>query len=203
MPPAAKITKQKILDKAIEIVRLEGMNKLNVRYLASKLGCSTQPILYYFKSIDELKTEILNKAFDIYHGYMFSDTNSIHAFLNMGISYVKFAKNEPELFKLIFMDNCNMSLDEYLSYDKDTEKIIKAGMKMTGFDYEEQYAFQTKAWVFVHGLAVMVATKSVDFKDKEILDLVRTAIFEMATGIKWIKQSGKSIEELYQIQRGE
>ena len=44
MPPKARITRDMILDAAFDLVRAEGHEALNVRTLAKRLGCSTQPI---------------------------------------------------------------------------------------------------------------------------------------------------------------
>ena len=44
MPPKVKITKENIVETAIELIKKEGEVSLNARSIASSLGCSTQPI---------------------------------------------------------------------------------------------------------------------------------------------------------------
>ena len=51
MPPISKITKEMILDSGKEIIRAEGIEHLNVRKIALKLDCSTQPIMYQYTHI--------------------------------------------------------------------------------------------------------------------------------------------------------
>ena len=58
MPPKARITQDMILDAAFELVRAEGQEALNVRTLARRLGCSTQPILYNYPTMDALKDAV-------------------------------------------------------------------------------------------------------------------------------------------------
>ena len=55
MPPKVKITKEMIIDVAFEIARSEGAENINARTVSKKLGCSTQPVMYHFKTIEELK----------------------------------------------------------------------------------------------------------------------------------------------------
>ena len=66
MPPKARITKEMILDAAIEVIRENGHENLNVRTIAQRLGCSTQPVLYSFKTVDEIR-EAAYQAADEYH----------------------------------------------------------------------------------------------------------------------------------------
>ena len=66
MPPKVKITKEMIIDAAFEIARSEGAENINARTVSKKLGCSTQPVMYHFKTIEELKKNVYIKA-DEYH----------------------------------------------------------------------------------------------------------------------------------------
>ena len=52
MPPRSKITREMIIDAAYEIVRESGEGSLNARSIADRLGCSTQPVLYVFRTMD-------------------------------------------------------------------------------------------------------------------------------------------------------
>ena len=58
MPPKAKVTREMILDAAFDLVRSEGQGALNVRALARRLVCSTQPILYNFATMEALTRKL-------------------------------------------------------------------------------------------------------------------------------------------------
>ena len=58
MPPIPKISKEMILESSIDIIRKDGIENLNVRNIANKLSCSTQPIMYHYKNMDMLKEEL-------------------------------------------------------------------------------------------------------------------------------------------------
>ena len=52
MPPKAKITRDMIIDAAFEIARNEGAENINARNVSKQLSCSTQPVMYHFKTIE-------------------------------------------------------------------------------------------------------------------------------------------------------
>ena len=62
MPPKAKISKEMIVNAALEIARLTGAENINARTVSQKLNCSTQPIMYHFKTIEDLKKATYQKA---------------------------------------------------------------------------------------------------------------------------------------------
>ena len=62
MPAVRKVSKEQIIDAAVAILRDEGFSAINARSVAKKLGCSTQPIYLSFKSMDELKTALTERA---------------------------------------------------------------------------------------------------------------------------------------------
>ena len=53
MPPKVKITKEDIINAAIEIVKANGEEAINARNIAATLGCSTQPVFSNFASMEE------------------------------------------------------------------------------------------------------------------------------------------------------
>ena len=59
MPPKAKVTREEILSACVDIIRESGFSAVNARALASRLGCSTQPIFSNYQSMEELKKDAL------------------------------------------------------------------------------------------------------------------------------------------------
>ena len=66
MPPKPKVTRQMILDAAFGLVREKGVESLSVRAVAEVLGCSTQPIMYNFKTVEELLDAVYQVADDFH-----------------------------------------------------------------------------------------------------------------------------------------
>ena len=83
---------------AFRLIRERGHEALTARSLASALGCSTQPIMYQFPNLDELRELTYQKA-DVFHTEYLLAAGDI---LEMGLRYVRFAKEEPQLFRFLF-----------------------------------------------------------------------------------------------------
>ena len=99
MPPTAKVTKADIVGAALTIVRNKGATELNARAIASLLNCSTRPIFSNYKSMAELRTDVIRSGREIYQSYIekgMSDP-SLPAYKGSGMAYILFAKEEKEL----------------------------------------------------------------------------------------------------------
>ena len=103
MPPKPKYTREQILECAYELVRAEGIDSLSARNLAAKLGTSTAPIFTAFKGIDELIANVRSKAYELYTKYIDKGLEMTPPFKGTGLMYIKFAKDEPNFFKMLFM----------------------------------------------------------------------------------------------------
>ena len=62
MPPKARITKNMVIEAAFETVREAGAESINARTIAQKLSCSTQPVMYHFKTMEQLKRAVYTKS---------------------------------------------------------------------------------------------------------------------------------------------
>ena len=82
------------------------------------------------------------------------------------------------------MQKTNLNAEKFVMTDAIGDNVIKAGQKLTGFSYEEQKKFHIKVWIFTHGIACLVATKTVEFSDEEISNLLENTVAEMARGLK-------------------
>ena len=75
MPPKSKITKEMIIDAAFAIARKEGAEKITARAISEYLKCSTQPVLYHFATIEEIKKAAYGKTNEFQLlGTIFQDT---------------------------------------------------------------------------------------------------------------------------------
>ena len=98
MPPKAKITRDMIIEAGLQIVRTEGTESLNVRRAAAELDCSTQPVMYHFKTVSDLKAAVYERANDLHTAYILTpDAEAADPFLSVGLRYIRFAAEEPHL----------------------------------------------------------------------------------------------------------
>ena len=62
MPAVRKVSKEQIIDAAVDVLRDDGFSAINARSVAKKLGCSTQPIYFSFRNMEELKAALTERA---------------------------------------------------------------------------------------------------------------------------------------------
>ena len=128
MPPKVKITKEDIVNAAVEIVRKSGDQAINARDIANVLGCSTQPIFSNFASMDELRLAVVEKADILCNQYMEREVASgkYPAYKANGMAYIRFAKEEKELFRLLYMrDRSREIVLEDTEKNRQMEQMVK------------------------------------------------------------------------------
>ena len=158
MPPKVKVTKDEILNAAVTIVRQSGALAINARTLASILQCSTQPIFSNFATMDELRLAVVEKADDLCRDYMHQEIEAgvYPAYKASGMAYIRFAKEEKELFKLLYMRDRSA---EWVVKESDiNDKMELMVQHNTGLDAADAKLFHLEMWAYVHGIATMFAT---------------------------------------------
>lgn len=182
MPGIAKIQKEDIVNAGFKIAKSKGMEGINARDIAKMLNCSVQPIFYQFENMEEVNKAIYDKIYKLYQEYMLSGKGKEKEYKQMGLSYIKYAKDYPEFFKIIFMQRTSLNAENFIMADKIGDDVIKAGQKLTGLSFEEQKEFHVKVWMLTHGIACLVATGTIDITEKEIEEILESTVREMATG---------------------
>lgn len=182
MPRRMTFTRDIVIHTTYELVKKEGMESVNARRIAKELNSSVHPIFRHFKDMEELKAVVYEKIYAKYQEYMSSGMSEDKAYKKMGLSYIKFAKDYPEFFKIIFMQKTNLKAENFMMVDTMGDDVIKAGQVLTGLSFEEQKKFHIKVWIFTHGIACLVATKTIEFTEEEISELLGSTVLEMLKG---------------------
>lgn len=167
MPPRVKITKEDIIKMAVELVRKNGAESLNARAIALALDCSTQPIFSNFKTMEELFEATIVAAYEIYLGFIKNEVESekYPKYKAFGMAYIRFAREEKELFKLLFMRDRR---GEDLSPSPDFKESVKLIMEANAIDEEKATLMHLEMWSCVHGIGTMLATSFLSLDDELI-----------------------------------
>lgn len=175
MPPKVKVTSEQIVEAALQIVRDSGFENLNARALAEKIGCSVHPIFRVYESMEGLKSEVYKEAEKLYNAKMIEAMNDADdGFQKMGLAYIEFAKNEKNLFKLLFMSDVfdGKSMLEIVGSTEGDDEVIEMLCMMTGLNAEHAKELYAGLWLTTHGIATMYATNNCRFSDAEIQRLL-------------------------------
>ena len=158
MPPKVKVTKEDIVGISLSLVRESGADALNARTIAAKLECSTQPIFSNFATMDELRLAVIEKADELFGEYIKREVESgeYPSYKASGMAYIRFAREEKELFKLLYMRDRSQEASEKESCI--TDGVMQIASDATGLSGDNIKLFHLEMWAYVHGIATMFAT---------------------------------------------
>lgn len=171
MPPRVKITKKDIIKTAVELVKANGAQGINARAIAASMNCSTQPVFSNFRTMEELEKATLTAAYEIYLDFIKKEVKSgkYPQYKSFGMAYIRFAKEEKELFKLLFMRD---RTGEDLSEPPDFEESVQMIMKANGVTIEKARLMHLEMWTCVHGIGTMLATSFLSLEWDMISDML-------------------------------
>lgn len=181
MPRSNMFTKEQVLDAALQLTRKKGISAVSARSLGSELGSTSRPIFSHFENMQDVQTAIIDKANKLYLAYINSEISSgkYPAYKASGMAYVRFAKEEKELFKLLFMRE--RTHEETLKDPEEMDKLLSLICDQIGIDMDAARLFYLEMWTFTHGIATMIATNYYEWNE----ELVSIALSDMYSGLKW------------------
>ena len=197
MSKPTKITKELILEKAFEIAKTQGIEKVSNREIAKKLNSSIRPIYYQFKNSEELYNELLIKMEEYFYRFLLDTTiENIPKYKQVGINYIKFAKRETNIFKALFMRKTNLVVENFIEQTKEFKEVEKFIKISTNLKDEEIKKFHVKMWIFTHGLATLVANNTINLTDNQITELLSyefqaLMLLEENPNNKWVLNKGE------------
>ena len=107
-------TREDIVEAAFQVVRNQGRKKLSARAIANELNSSTMPIYSTINSMKELEQEVGQKFTELLLQYCLTPWTG-NFLVDWSFGYVRFAKDEKELFRIMFLDD---EPSEFSDYEK-------------------------------------------------------------------------------------
>ncbi|MDU6265399.1 MAG: TetR-like C-terminal domain-containing protein [Anaerocolumna aminovalerica] len=180
LPPIAKYSRADIIAAALNLVRKA--EEITARGLGAELGTSTRPIFTAFRNMEEVQRETVLAARALYNGYVERGLAEENAFKGVGMQYIAFAREEPGLFRLLFMTayKAPFDLDNVLpAIDENSDKILASIQNAYGLSWELSYRLYQNLWIFTHGIACLYATGVSRLTEEE----VSARLTEVFTGL--------------------
>ena len=168
--PKAKISKEMVIEAAFEVTRIMGSENVNARTVSEKLGCSTQPVMYHFAKIEEMKRAVYDKANLFHTEYLMNIENSENGImLGIGLNYIRFAIREPNLFRFLFQSG--FAAENSLLDMIDSEEllpVLSAMQVAMGMDMEQTKEVFLTIAMFAHGYASIIANNGLEYDEKVV-----------------------------------
>ena len=171
MPPKARITREMIVEEGFQIARAEGPDKITARSVSQRLGCSTQPVLYSFHSVEEIRAAVYQRA-DAYHSQwlMRGERDYGDPMLNIGMNYIRFAVEEPRLFRFLFQSDsfAGAGLTDLMGMEA-LEPMIGLLAQEAGVTQAAAREIFMTLFVLAHGYASLFANNSMVYDETQIV----------------------------------
>ena len=174
MPAVKKVSKDDIIDAAIDVLRDDGFSAINARSVAKKLGCSTQPIYFSFKNMEELKSALTERAIEM-HTKRVRDSLRSHEgndsrYSSYGMGFVKFAAEEKQLFRWLYLEGKQLG-----PYQNDVllPEVIAVIMDEFGYSEDAARRFHQDMIYFSYGLAILANTDHLHLTEAELREAFR------------------------------
>lgn len=185
MPPKSKITREQIIDAAFAIARTEGAERINARSVAARLSCSTQPVMYHFAAVEDLKRAVYEKADEFHTACLMDFSEGEDPMLGMGLRYIRFAAQEPHLFRFLFQSNHFAGKTLYeLTGAPELEPVFTILQASASAGREDAVEIFHLLFLFVHGCAAMLANNAIPYEERTAIRRLKLAYAGAVAAVK-------------------
>ena len=173
------ITKEIILETALQMLIRDGYGAITVKTLATEIGCSTQPIVWHFENMIGFRKAFFEYCIDYAKSQFTVWNGSLDDLLTeTARGYITIACNMPHLFRFVFVDNkdeCkNSDVAQKLQLDN-TKKIVQLLCKEKGLTEPQAASFLMNYEFYIHGIASYTASGFVNYPEEEIIAMANRA----------------------------
>lgn len=175
MPTSPKIPKETILKHALDMLIQDGYSAINIKTLAKRIGCSTQPISWHFGNMENFRNALTAYALEYANKKMLSSSEGMSAFSNVGIGYIDIAFDEPNLFRYLYMTGESGyyagGFDILTTADANFAMIEQIASQLeTSADKVRDFFRNTI--IYTHGLACFVVSGLIKSSKEELYAMV-------------------------------
>lgn len=180
--------KEDLIQIALDVIAKEDVDKLTLKVLADATGTSRSAIYKHFKNKDALIEAMIVRGFDKFDAdttVYLKDTKKslIDRFYLTGKLYVEFARENPNLYRLLFGKKYAHIREETLSIkDEDCsgfaalKKMVEEAQQQGVYKKEDNYKQSIVIWATMHGVASLIIDGFMDVE--EVYEDLYNTLFE-------------------------
>lgn len=187
MPPKPKFTKDEVVMAALEIAKRSGMDAVVAREVARQLGATTGPIFTYYATMDELKEDAYKMAVAECKAYMSECMNYTPAFKEFGLRWIRYAKENPNLYALLFMmKGAHKRVKGVINEDfaDIVEPMSEEIRKAFGVEEKDAIELLNTMLVYAHGIAALEVNGLITYTEKELSEQMSIMCLSIVQGLK-------------------
>ena len=169
MAPKNKFTRKEMVAAAVRVVQKRGAAALTAKSLAEELGTSTQPVFTCFGTMEALKAEVYVAAERLFDEYLTKGLKEKLSFLGFGSQYIRFARKEPELYRLLFLMRPDDVGSGAFAAMRHMQELVRPSLvEIYHISAQEADRYFRDLWLVVHSLATLIVTGDCPYSDREI-----------------------------------
>ena len=170
MPPKVKFQKNEIVQAALNIAREKGIDAVTAREVAAALQVSPRPIFTWFASMEELKAEVYALARARYRTQLEQGLSGPIPFLGLWRQYIRFAREEPELYKLLFLTRPGSVSGGAMEALRFSQELARPSlMRIYNMDADTADKYFRDIWLAAFSFATLIVTDDCPYTDEEML----------------------------------
>lgn len=187
MAPRNKFTREEMIAAAVRVAREKGIDALTAKALAAELGVSTQPVFTCFHTIDEAKQEVYAEAEKMYDSYVQEGLSEPIPFFGFGMQYIRFAKEAPELYRLLFLTTNGDTGSNAMKALQHSQNLVRESLRqMYHIDAMTADRYFRDMWLVMHSLATLIVTGGCPYSEREIGNILTGFSVSLYKAIKEI-----------------
>lgn len=157
-----------------------GAENINARTVSQKLSCSTQPVLYHFKTIEDIRIAAHKKSSGFHIDYVTNLSGKYErSMLEVGMRHIQFAVEEKNLFRFLFHSNyyTGVSLSDWLT-EKNFGSLFSILERQAKVDKRQAYSIFSQIFLVTHGVAGLLANNAMVYDETYYINALSNAYFE-------------------------
>ena len=165
-----------IIQAAVEVARQSGHESINARTVSERLCCSTQPVMYHFSTIDAMKRAAYAQVDHMHTEFLMTIPPDRDPVLAIGLNYIRFAVEEPRLFRFLFQSGYAQEKDlPEIADSGELAPVLAAMRDGAGLSMEKTGNVFISVALFAHGYASLIANNHLEFDEKLISERLERA----------------------------
>jgi AcrR family transcriptional regulator len=183
--------KEEFLKIAFDFIHHEDVDKLTLKVLSDATGTSRSAIYRHFSSKDALMEEIIRRGFEEFDAITSPTLGNqevplVDRFYNTSKIYIAWAKENPNLYRLLFGRKYAYIREEILSIKEETcdafgalKKAVEEGQAKGILKKEDSLRQSVVIWASLHGLSSLIIDGFMDvaeLSDELVDDMFRSLL---------------------------
>lgn len=170
MPPKVKFQKEEIVNVALNVAREKGIDAVTAREVAKALEVSVGPIFTWFETMEQLKSAVYARAKERYQTYIERGLAEPIPFLGVWRQYLRFAMEEPELYRLLFLTPPDSAAGGAMEAMRFSQELARESLMRTyNLDVRAADGYFRDMWLVAFSFATLIVTDNCPYSFDEMI----------------------------------